>query len=432
MKGARLARAAALGTLALTGSLAAQEPSGRGSSSDAADLINVLLAGLMGGGEVTAARLQQEVAEAGGIPFRRDVPIAFLRPEELRAYLQNVLDSDYPPEQARADERLLTALDLLSVGTDLRRLRARLLEDNVVGFYDERPGRRRLYAVSTDKTFTPMNQIILAHELRHALQDQYEDLHAKLGEDVSDFDDRRVAWMAVLEGDATLVMERFLKMRLGLDASSGAGAPSGGAGLGIPPGLDLPDAPPVLRDHLLQPYLAGRDFAQALWARGGAEALREAWRNPPASTEQVLHPEKYVAREAPRPVPLPPGPPGGRVLSQGVLGEILLRTLVEEETGRAAAGWGGDSWRLYDAGGRTFLAWSSVWDTAEDAHEIHDALLARFLARKGTGRGHRGWLLFAGGPWRWAVRRISDRVDLVSSDDAALVEAVLAASPGQP
>ena len=42
---------------------------------------------------------------------------------------------------------------------DLRALRARVLEDNVVGFYDERPGKRRLYAVSDDRRFSPMNQV---------------------------------------------------------------------------------------------------------------------------------------------------------------------------------------------------------------------------------------------------------------------------------
>ena len=235
-----------------------------------ADLVNALLGSLMGGAAVTGESLQAEVAEAGGIPFRRDVKVAFLGRAELVAYLKELIDSEYPAAQARADERLLLAFDLLPAGTDLRALRARLLEDNVAGFYDERPDRRRLYAVSEDRTFTPMNQIVLAHELRHALQDQYRDLHAQLGDDVTDFDDRRLAWMSLLEGDATLVMERFVKLRLGLpggDDSLGAGMDA--SGLGAPGLFDLPDAPPVIRDHLMQPYLAGLGLARAIWARGG-------------------------------------------------------------------------------------------------------------------------------------------------------------------
>ena len=74
------------------------------------DLVNALLGGLLGGAEVTGATLQEEVAEAGGLPFRRDVPVAFLGREELAAYLRELFDDEYPAEQARADERLLRGL----------------------------------------------------------------------------------------------------------------------------------------------------------------------------------------------------------------------------------------------------------------------------------------------------------------------------------
>ena len=55
---------------------------------------------------------------------------------------------------------------------------------------------------------------MLSHELRHALQDQYADVHGVLPDAVGDFDDRRLAFVSLLEGDATLVMERFLMKRL--------------------------------------------------------------------------------------------------------------------------------------------------------------------------------------------------------------------------
>ncbi len=199
---------------------------------EATELVNSLLGSVMGGGDVTSAQLQREVAEVGGIPFQRDVPIAFMGHDELVDYLHELLDSEYPPALAEADGQLLEAFDLLAPGTDLRALRTRLLEDNVVGFYDERPGRQQLFAVSEHEAFTPMNQIVLAHELRHALQDQYQPLHWQLPEDVGDFDDRRLAWMSLLEGDATLLMERFVLARL---AALGLGGVEGlalGAGSG--------------------------------------------------------------------------------------------------------------------------------------------------------------------------------------------------------
>jgi hypothetical protein len=429
--GARLLLAASLAT-GLPGWSAAQAPptGSERTGGEVADLVNALLGSLMGGGAVTGESLQAEVAEAGGIPFRRDVPVAFLGRAELAAYLKELIDSEYPVAQARADERLLLAFDLLPAGTDLRALRARLLEDNVAGFYDERPDRRRLYAVSEDRSFTPMNQIVLAHELRHALQDQYRDLHAQLGEDVTDFDDRRLAFMSLLEGDATLVMERFVKLRLGLPASDDAfAAGMDGAGLAGPGLFDLPDAPPVIRDHLIQPYLAGLGLARAIWGRGGATAMRDAWAQPPDSMEQVLHPVRYFAREPPRRVvPVPAGPAGARLLSEGTLGELLIRSLLEAGGESAAEGWGGDGWRLYDSAGRTLLLWRSEWDSPSDAHEFALALRERFARRCTREPSRDGFEVFRGASsWLFAIRSRSDSVELVSGDDPVAVVRTLAA-----
>jgi hypothetical protein len=349
--------------------------------------------------------------------------------DELVAYLGEVLEAEYPLERAETDRRLLQAFDLLEPGTDLRALRVRLLEENVAGFYDERPGRRQLFAVSEEEAFTPMNQIVLAHELRHALQDQYEDLHWRLPEDVGDFDDRRMAWMALLEGDATLVMERFLLARLGGLGLAGAGGLGGGSYSDLPlAGMtDIPGAPPVIRDHLVMPYLVGRDFAQAIEGRDGADGMRDAWRRPPDSTEQVLHPDKFFIREPPR-VVIPRRTPGaGRLLSQGVFGELLLRSLLEE-TGEApgAAGWGGDAWRLWDVGGGTALVWKSAWDTLADAAEFEDAVQRRFARRGGSAATRGAWGVFEGASgWRFAVRREGDTVELVSCDDGDVFESLL-------
>jgi hypothetical protein len=406
--------AAVLGT-----AVAPQPPS----QSEMSDLLNTLLAALGGFREVSGPELQKEVAAAGGVPFRADVPLDFLGRDALSAYLKEVLDSEYPPARATADERTLIALDLLPPSTDLRRLRARLLEENVAGFYDERPGRKRLFAVSDDRTLTPANQLVLAHELRHALQDQYTDVHGTVPLSIGDFDDRRLAYLSLLEGDATLVMERFLLGRLpGVPQDVGALG-----GLSLPPNT-LPGVPPVLQDQLVLPYLLGRDFARAIWERGGWEALRDAWSRPPASTEQVLHPEKYFAGETPRSPEVAYAPPAGRLLNEGVLGEMLARTLLGEGSEAAAAGWGGDLFRVFDVSGRTLLVWVSAWDTAADAREFAQAVRARFQARHGPARAERGFEVFGRGDWRFALVAQPDRVLLVSSDDAAVLQAALGAT----
>jgi hypothetical protein len=240
---------------------------------------------------------------------------------------------------------------------------------------------------------------------------------------VGDFDDRRMAYLSLLEGDATLVMERFLLRRLpGLPASVGdMGA------LSLPPNI-MPGVPAVLQDQLVLPYLLGREFARAVFARGGWDALRQAWVRPPASTEQVLHPEKYFAGEGPRAPSLPYTPPSGRLINEGVLGEMLTRTLLGEGSDAAAAGWGGDLFRVFDVSGRTLLVWASGWDTVADVREFAQAARARFQARCGPPRVERGFQVFTHGEWRFALAEQPSRVLLLSSDDAAAFQAALAAS----
>ena len=408
--------AAVLLAALLAGPVRAQEPP----AVDPSDIINTLLGGLLGFKDLTGPELQTEVGEVGGVPFRGDVPLRYLTRAELGRYLKEVLDDEYPPAQARADQKTLVAFGLLDPGTDLRAVRARLLEENVAGFYDERPGRKQLYAVSEDRRLTPTNQLILSHELRHALQDQYASVHDTLPASVGDFDDRRIAYLSLLEGDATLVMERFLLRRLPGMADSDL------SGLSMPVPA-VPGAPRVLADQLVLPYVVGRDFARAVWQRGGWDAIKAAWSRPPESSEQVLHPEKFFAREAPQRVELAYQPPGASLVNEGVLGEMLTRTLLGEGSDAAAAGWGGDRFRVWDVGGKSLLVWRSVWDGAGDLAEFKQALLARLAAER-TPAGERGpFRLFARAPWRFAAGEVGGGVVFVSSDDDRAFDAAVAA-----
>ena len=397
-----------------------QSPPPRGS--DPAELVNSLLEGLLGFGEMGESELQAEVASVGGVPFKAPVALEYMGKEQLARYLKELFDAEYPPAEAEADRRTLLAFDLLPATTDLRALRAQVLEDNVVGFYDERPEKRRLYVVSEDKRLTPMNQLVLSHELRHALQDQYMNVHALVDESVSDYDDRPLALLSLLEGDATYVMERFLTKRLPGEGVAALADGGGFFGLGAMSAAAVPGAPPVVRDQLVLPYFAGRDFVHALYQRGGWDAVRAAWASPPVSTEQVLHPEKYAAREAPRPVLTPTGPSGARRLREGVLGEALIRTWLGEGNEAAAAGWGGDAFACFDVDGRTLLVWRSEWDTDADGAEFLAAARRRLAAAMGTPSERDGFAIFSRGERRFALGARAGGIELVSADAAALFD----------
>ena len=400
----------------------AQEPE---KPADPTDLVNAVLTALSGFSDLSEAELQSEVADIGGVPFKHPVPLEYMTHAELAKYLRQMFDEEYPADRAMVDQRLLTAFDLLPEEVDLREERGRLLLDNIAGFYDERPDRRRLYAVSEEHRLTPANQIVMAHELRHALQDQYMDVQGLLPESVGDFDDRRLALLSLLEGDATLVMEAFLMRRL-------PGVPEGAfADLS---GVTLPDdgmagTPAVLRDQLVKPYFAGRDFVRALVQQGGWARVKEAWSHPPASSEQILHPEKYTAGDAPRPVSVDYAPTGGKLLGDGVLGELLLRTFLGEGREDAAAGWGGDHYRLWDVKGRTLLVWRSVWDAPEAARQFTDAARGRLEASHGAGRPEGAWTVYRRNGWIVALGAAGGSPMLLASNDERALKAAQDANP---
>ena len=227
---------------------------------------------------------------------------------------------------------------------------------------------------------------MLAHELRHALQDQYVDVHHAVPDSVGDFDDRRVAFMGLLEGDATLVMERFLMQRLGVPATT-APVDLGAAGLRDPGARRR--ARRCCATSSSCPYLAGRDFVRALHERGGWPALRKAWSDPPRSTEQVLHPEKYFARRGAaarsRGRPRPPGGRAhpGRRAGRGADAHAARRGQRARPPRAGAA----TCYQVWDVGGRTLLVWRTEWDTAADAREFQEAAVRAVHAQPRAARG---------------------------------------------
>jgi hypothetical protein len=134
-----------------------------------------------------------------------------------------------------------------------------------------------------------------------------------------------------------------------------------------------------------------------------------------------LHPEKYRGGEAPRAVLVTYSPRRGRLVNEGVLGEMFARTLLGEERGHAAEGWGGDAFRVWDLSGKTLLVWQSVWDDPASATDFARAMRAHLesVQRVPSRRGQ--YDVFARGEWRWAFRGDAGGSTLVSSDDGGLL-----------
>ncbi len=139
-------------------------------------------------------------------------------------------------------------------------------------------------------------------------------------------------------------------------------------------------------------YREGARWAVALYAEGGWEALNRAYARLPCSTEQILHPQKYLDGEPPQPLALPDL---GAALGEGwerlrhdTLGEWLLglhlSAHLEDATTawEAAAGWAGDTFEIWESEeGELLLVWRVAWDDRDEAAEFERAyglLVPRF------------------------------------------------------
>ena len=328
--------------------------------------------------QLVADRLEQ-IRE---LDFKRLPPVRTVTPEETREEALAILDEEYPPERRAADEQVLTLLGLIPRGSDLRNLAGTVFGEEVAGFYDDRKKEMALVE-GADTGLT--GEITLAHELTHALEDQYFDLVRGAG-----LDDQRTARLALVEGTATVAMLDYSARHL---TGGVAGRRQLLSQLAFVELFESDSGlPPYLQRSLLFPYSAGARFVDAIGTWGPANrALRG---NGPLSTEQVLHPAKYRAGERPQSLATPPPRgPGWRKSASGTIGEFDTRELIRSSDSRAraeraAAGWGGGRYVLWRServipGFRLSLAWR--WDTPRDAAEFVSAL-PRYIERTLDGR----------------------------------------------
>jgi hypothetical protein len=346
--------------------------------------------------------VQRAVAELRDLDFERRVPVTVESPDKLARRLVKVVAAETDEDRLRRQGRAMELLGQLPAGTDLPSLLSRLQAESVLGFYvpGRTPPKGELY-VRSSSGLDPYARIILSHELTHAVTDQHFDLtRADRLAAATAREDELAAYSGLVEGDASLTMQRYLAERLTpseqADAALAAAADS-------TPRRDA--APAVIRESMLFPYQEGLRFVRALYQRGGWAAVDRAYRDPPTSTEQLLHPERYLSdRDRPQPVAVPDvsGRLGGG-WRRGVevsFGELDARLLLQGElavatAADAAEGWDGGRLRTFQRGNRTALALRTVWDSSAEAAQFCGAM-------GGWARGRFGSATRAAGALRWS------------------------------
>jgi hypothetical protein len=391
------------------------------------------------------ARIARETAEIRELPPLEAIDDILLTREVLLARMPELIAEEAGLAEAAAQSRAMAALSLLPAGTDLFDLTLRLMGEQAAGYYD--PLTDEMIVVTDGDADLGAEEYFYAHEIVHALQDAHLDPDDLMEVPPEGNGDADLAAVALYEGDAVVTSTDYLDSHPGLALEI--------LRAGTPDFPELDAAPGAVVASLLFPYSEGAEFVSRLRREGGWAAVDAAYADLPASTEQILHPDKYLARDHPAAVPLPDPSTlgdGWILVDDDTLGELqtglMLADLAPGEginpvTGairlpeaarNAAAGWDGDRYALWENGEREVLVWRSVWDTPSDARAF-----ARALARFQESR--RGGVFIGESPDDVAlvtpetaarVQLAGQEVRYVQAPDLAFADAALAALQAAP
>ncbi|MES2524880.1 MAG: hypothetical protein V4617_19435 [Gemmatimonadota bacterium] len=333
-------------------------------------------------------RVVPQIEEQLGLPFKTPPKIETRSREEVKQFVMQQLSSERGRTQIQGQQSIYRILGLIPDTMNLGGLLQRLLEEQIIGYYD--PATKVLYVV--EGAPKAMLDQTVAHELVHALQDQYVALDSI--QKTTDNADRQTAAQSILEGQAV-----FQQLRLD---------PNIGPMLKMPGGWDrirdamreeqtgmpiFSSAPRAVREGLLFPYLGGADFVRRyIEKRPEKELLTDL----PISSKQILNDAAYftpdkAARDVPVSVTLP-SPLTGTVTYSNNFGEFETRLILvqhirdEPLARRAASGIDGDRYAVVETPAGEALVWVSVWDSSVDAAEFLDVFGDAIRRRYEIGR----------------------------------------------
>jgi hypothetical protein len=312
--------------------------------------------------------------------------------DEIEQAVIKDLDESTTPAEFEGTQKTMVRFGLIPRDFLLREYIVRLLREQVAGFYE--PKTREFYLAA----WVPLTEqkTVMAHELMHALQDQHFNL--RRFEDWPKGDsDAELAIHALVEGEATIVMYQYAFDQQGvrLDVTKIGSltermlADGGAEDSSKYPVLAA--APAVLRESLQFPYVYGAGFVQQVLKSGSWPTLNSAYNRLPSSTEQIIHPEKFINRDEAIKIDMSElsGTLGGawKRVDADVNGEfgyqLILREFVDKSTAnKAASGWGGDRYLLYEnKNNQNLLVQYTTWDSLHDAREFFEAYSARIEKR---------------------------------------------------
>jgi hypothetical protein len=308
----------------------------------------------------------------------------FIDRDELGDLLLELFEEDR--EEILEDQKLYSTIGILPKETDLFDLLLGLYGEGVLGLYLAE--EEKFYIVQEGEDLDAEQQRTYVHEFVHALQQQHFDFQTAF-DAVEDNSDASTAISALVEGDARLTETVYIFEHM---TEAERQVSQGTASQELINAFQ--SAPTVIQRRFLFPYVEGVQFTLSLYQALGFSALDDAFANLPVSTEQILHPEKYVTPDLPVSVEMPDLAAalgdGWSLVRKDTFGEFMLQAylsaIVPPITAQdAAAGWGGDSISLLEGpDGETAVVFAIVWDRLPDSEEFYNTFLSFTNARTGV------------------------------------------------
>jgi hypothetical protein len=299
-----------------------------------------------------ADEVLQSMSEITGLSLKAPLKKTLRSRDEIRAYVIRQMDEDKDAAKRYADTKSAEAFGLLPKNFDLDSFMIELLTEQIAGLYD--PKNHEFYIA--DWIPVEDQRMVMAHELTHALQDQHFQIEAWL-KTARPNDDAELAREAFLEGSAMAAMVDYLLEGTGKSVTNMPEFdPSILTGdIGSTPSLQK--APPFIKDSLVFPYFAGMTFTAAVLKPIGWSSLQKVFIKPPASTQQIMHPDLYKSGHVPAPVTIPSVDAtlgkNWKKLDENLMGEfgwleVLKQFLGDARSKPLAAAWDGDRYQLFE------------------------------------------------------------------------------------
>ncbi len=293
-----------------------------------------------------------------GRPFKTFPTVQLVDDEAFGDRLLRDFDEDLPDIEITT--QIWRSLGFIEPDDDLAEILATSWEIGTVGAYFT--DTKELYVQGDELDLYA--QMVVVHELTHAHDDQWLDLDRPEYDDATD--EIGYGFSAVVEGNAQRVESAW---RAELSAAQQEELAGLEAGVLSPEDIEIyTSLPKMLLLLQISPYLDGRKLVDHIAGAGGEEAVDAALEAPPATSEQVLHPERFGVEGA---IDVPvPSTDGAEVLEQGMVGELAFNLWLGELAG---AGWGGDQYVSWRTAGTACTRIDVTGDSTRDADELMKA-----------------------------------------------------------